>query len=564
MKSSRIRFSKVALGMMCATFIFNSCNVDIVPEDRFVEENVWVDEENIELYVNGLYAEFKKFEFGVFPNLGYDNAMDALADGMKFTSNTAGNGTVNLIISDESRFSPASVGLNYWTSGYERIRRINEFLAGLYTKSNLSAESKARFEGEARFIRAYCYFWLAKLHGSVVILKSIDEYNTKDHPRASEEVVYDFILEDLDFASQNLPLTVLGGKASKGAALAMKARVALYAASIAKYDQKQFNSDELTGISSSKTQDYFIKSKEAAEAVIALGKYNLEDNFATVFTNKNSLESIFKVDYAAPSVVHQHDLGYAPPADALGQTLVYGVPTAELVDAFEMSDGSPFSWSNTVHKENPYKNREQRFYASILYNGATWKNRVLNTSVSDVNEGFVQFASMGDPKRTVTGYYTKKFLDPTNTTFVQNKSTQSWNEIRLAEVYLILAEANAQINDFAGSVNALNTLRIKRGVGATNYSSISIAMERIEHERIVELAFEGHRFWDLRRWRKAHIVLNNKKMTGHKITVNGMTASYEVVPVDASDRQFSTRLYYLPIPEGEVQINESLTQIKGW
>jgi hypothetical protein len=107
-------------------------------------------------------------------------------------------------------------------------------------------------------------------------------------------------------------------------------------------------------------------------------------------------------------------------------------------------------------------------------------------------------------------------------------------------------------------------LRAKRGITGTNYSNLTSAMERIEHERIVELAFEGHRFWDLRRWRKAHIVLNNTKMTGHKITVSGNTTTYEVVSADASNRQFSTRLYYLPIPEGEVQINQSLTQIKGW
>lgn len=559
-----MKFSKVALGMLCATVFFNSCKIDIIPEDRFVEENVWVDEKNVELYVNGLYAEFKKFEFGMFPNLGYNNAMDALADGMKFTSNTAGNGTVNLIISDESRFSPASVGLNYWSGGYERIRRVNEFLNGLFTKSTLSDESKARFEGEAKFIRAYCYFWLTKLHGSVIVLKSIDEYKTKDHPRASEEAVYDFILEDLEFASQNLPQTVADGKLSKGAALAMKARVALYAGSIAKYDQKQFNTDELTGITSSKANEYFVKAKDAAESVIALGQYSLVDDFASIFTNKKNTESIFRIDYVAPALTHQYDLGYAPPGDALGQTLVYGVPTAELVNAFEMTDGTPFSWANASHSANPYVNREKRFYASILYNGMTWKGRVLNTSVADVNEGYIQFASMGDPKRTVTGYYTKKFLDPSNITFVQNKSTQSWQEIRLAEVYLILAEAKAQLEDFSGSVTALNTLRSKRGVSSVNFANLNVAMERIEHERIVELAFEGHRFWDLRRWRKAHLVLNNTKMTGHKITVNGANATYEVVPVDATNRQFSKRLYYLPIPEGEVQINESLNQIKGW
>lgn len=563
MNISNYKYKALSI-MGAATIFISSCNIDVIPQDRFVEENVWKDEANVEMYVNGMYAEFKKFQFGNFPNLGYDNSMEALADGMKFTSNTAGNGTVNLLISDAGRFSPASVGLNYWSSGYDRIRRVNEFLNGLHTKSSLDDAAKARFEGEARFVRAYCYFWLAKLHGTVVILQSMDEYASKDHPRASEEALYDFMLADLSFAGQNLPEKMASGKANKGAAYALKARIALYAASIASYDKKQFNADELTGIPAAKATAYYNVAKDAAQAVIDLGLYGLEDDFAAIFTNKNSKEAIFKVNYVAPEVVHQYDLGYAPPKDAPGQTSVYGVPTANLVDEFEMADGSKFSWSNPTHAANPYLNREKRFYASILYNGATWKGRVLNTSVDDVQEGFIAFGQMSDPKRTVTGYYTKKFLDPTNTTFVQNKSTQQWIELRYSEIYLILAEAKAHLDDFAGSLSSLNTLRQKRALPAVNYTNLADAMTSIGHERIVELAFEGQRFWDLKRLRKAHTQLDGKRVKGHRISNVGINLNYETVDADAVNREFPSRLYYLPIPEAEIQINKGLTQIKGW
>src|SRR5690606_4746953 len=221
-----------AMALFCSAFIsMNSCSIDVIPQDRYVEENIWADPSTIELYINGMYAEVKKFQFGLFPNLGYDNAMDALADGMKFTSNTPGNGTVNILISNASQFNPASVGLNYWQRGYERIRRVNEFIDGLYNKSLVNDQDKAKYEAEARFIRAYSYFWLAKIHGSVIILKSLVLYSDKDNPRSSETEVYDFIVDDLKFAAENLPKTHLRGRATKGAANALLSRVALYAGS---------------------------------------------------------------------------------------------------------------------------------------------------------------------------------------------------------------------------------------------------------------------------------------------------------------------------------------------
>jgi hypothetical protein len=486
---------------------------------------------------------------------------------MKFTSNTAGNGSVNILVSNSNQFSSASVGLNYWASGYERIRRINEMINGINTKSSLSDAQKQVYEAEGRFVRAYAYFWLAKIHGSVILFKSMDQYTEKDHERSSEEAVYDFILEDLQFAADHLPLNNLAGRATQGAAYTLMARVGLYAGSIAKYDLKQFNQDPLTGISQARSAEYFKKSADAAQKVIDMangGLYALDDNFASIFTNKNTKEAIFRVDFAAPDVTHQYDLGYAPPRDAQGNTLVYGVPTAELVNEFEMADGSKFSWQNAAQAAAPYTNREPRFYATILYNGATWKGRTLNTSTTDAIEGFTTFGASGDPKRTVTGYYVRKMLDPTNTTFVQNKSTQSWIEMRYAEVLLIMAEAKAQLGDFATATTYINQLRQKRGLNALSLANNNQAMAAVEHERKVELAFEGHRFWDLRRWRKAHLLLDNVKFTGHKISPNATGLTYEVVSADATNRSFSTKLYYLPIPENEVQLNGALTQIKGW
>lgn len=548
--------------LVFGTVLFQGCEIDIPLQDRYTEEAIWNDPTSTALYVNGLYAEFKRFQFGLFQNLGYDNATDALSDIMKYNATTAGNGTVNILVSDASQFNAGSVGLNYWASGYERIRRVNEFLHGLETKATLSDEQKLKYEAEARFIRGYAYFWLMRIHGSVIIYDNLEQYDIKDHPRASEDVCWNYIAADFAYAAEHLDRENLAGRATKGAAYGMLARTWIYAASIAEYDRGQFNSDPLTGVPQENATTYYTNAINAASEVVALadeGLYGLEANFASIFTNSNTREAIFQVDFSAPLLTHQYDLGFVPLGDAPGNALVYGGPTAELVDEFEMADGTGFSWDNPVHSADPYTNREPRFYATVLYHGAEWKGRTLDLSESST-EGFIQYGIMADPKRTVTGYYARKMLDPQNTNFVMNRSTQSWIELRYAEILLILAEAQAGANQLANAVATINLLRRERGLPNVSANTKTAVMALVEHERMVELAFEGHRFWDLRRWRKAHTVLNGTRFTGHKYTGIG----YEVVSVDNTDRSFTGALYYLPIPEIEVQRNNALDQITGW
>lgn len=548
--------------------VAQGCSIEEDPTDRYTNIAVYQNPANIRSYMLGMYNEFNTFKFGTFP-IGYDNATDALTDLMKYTSGVSGNGTVNILASDASRVNAASPQLSYWATGYNRIRRLNEFMKGLdeYAQG-LDENAKTAYQAEARFIRGYVYFWLVKLHGSVILLDQLT--TNKDNPRSSEDDCWNFVAADFAFAAEHLPKAwdpANTGRATKGAAYGMLARTWLYAASIAKFDKKQFNQDALTGVPESKANTYYDNAAKAAEEVFKLeneGYYALETNFASIFTNKNTKEALFKLDYSRPVLTHQYDLGFTPPRDAQGQALAYGVPTAELVDEFEMSDGSTFSWQNPTMAANPYSNREQRFAATILYNGATWKNRTLNTTPDDPIEGFIEYGASSEPKRTVTGYYAKKFLDPTNLDIVVNKSVQSWIEMRYAEVLLIHAEAKAMLNDVDGAKGSLNKLRNTRGLPNTPSQTSTELMTAIEHERIVELAFEGHRYWDLRRWRKAHTVLNNVRFTGHKVTPSGSSFNYETVTVDNANRQFTPALYYIPLPMDEDLRNDALEQIKGW
>ena len=563
----------IYLYLLSLTLFASSCSIDLVPTDRYTEEVIWDSENSIELYLNGLYQEFRTFEFGRFP-IGTDNATDGLTDIMKYTSMSSGNGTVNILASDASRYSATSPGITYWASGYTRIRRINEFLYGLKNYSKASEADQLRYEAEARFIRGYVYTWLARINGSFVIIDNLEGHTSLSNDRSSEDDGWNFIAADFAFAAEHLPKTWNGvesnkfiGKATKGAALAMLARTWLYAASIAEFDKKLYNSDPKTGVPHEKAKAYYDNAIAAAQAVVDLadeGYYDLESNFASIFRTSDNKESIFRIDYVTQFITHQYDFGFAPPGDAPGQAMVYGVPTAELVDEFEMADGSKFNWANPAHAVDPYANREPRFYATILYNGATWKGRTMNTTEGGGDDGFVQMGSVADPRATVTGYYAKKLLDPNNTTFIQDRSTQSWHEIRYAEVLLILSEAQILSDKLPEGKNTLNILRNKRGLPNVVANTKEQLFEAIQHERIVELAFEGHRYWDLRRWRLAHIKLDNVRFTGHKISNIGSGNIYETVPADTKDREFVGRMYYLPIPLAETQRNNGITPIQGW
>jgi len=542
--------------------------LDVIPTDRYTDAVIWQNPANTELYIAGMYTEFHRYAFGAMPGLGYSNSTDALTDILKYTSNSEGNGTANRLAFDPNRANASSPNINVWNASYQRIRRINEFLKGMELYAKMDEQTKLRYQAEARFIRGYCYFWLTKINGSVVLLDKLNEIDQKDNPRSSEDDCWNFVAADFAFAAEHLPKAWPGkeGRATKGAAYGMLARTWLYAASIAEYDRKQYNQDPLTGVPQSKAQTYYQRASAAAEKVMELaneGYYALETNFKDVFLKSNSKEGVFTVHYLRPSLTHQFDFEYVPPADVTGGGAI-GVPTAELVDHFEMADGASFNWNSPAMANNPYAGREPRFYASILYNGVTWKGRTINTAPENNVEGYVEFKSSSDPRKTVTGYYLKKMLDSTNTAILVQKSHQPWHEMRYAEVLLIHAEAMAKQNNLPAAKTSLDKVRSRVGLPGVAAGSQQEMMNAIEHERIVELAFEGHRYWDLRRWRKAHIVLNNRRVHGHKPVLAGNSYTYEVVDADKQDRLFPTSFYYMPIPQEEIVRNAAITQIHGW
>lgn len=259
----------------------------------------------------------------------------------------------------------------------------------------------------------------------------------------------------------------------------------------------------------------------AADEIKKLNKYDLMDEYKDVFKVAGNKEIIFSIAYKIPDMPHYFDRYFAPDGK---QGIRRAVPTSELVDSYDMADGTPFSWSGSMAKD-PYVGREPRFYASIIYNGATWKEKTIYTYV-DAENGFAAYRDNMNPgeKQTVTGYFIRKYLQENNTEFDDKGSDQFWIEMRYAEVLLNLAEALAEQDYAKNQDDALEALNeVRRRVDLPERTTQEAPdkdsfMKLLRKERICELAFEGFRYWDLRRWRLAGEVIDGKQAHGTKIT----------------------------------------------
>lgn len=536
--------------VISTVFLFMGCSDFLEPEPRakYSELDAWKSIENTYLYINGFYKPI--YEYGPY---GVKYAKVSLQDGfsdiLRYNANVMGGsgGDVNKVVYN-GNISPSGNILSDYDYEYNRIRRINEFLYGLATYVKYDKEVVKKMEAQARFFRAYLHFMLVRNHGSIVIRDNIDGPDEAFKARSPENECWDFIEKDLDFAAENLPYEWDKdnfGRLTKGAVYGFKSRVMLYA--------KRWD-----------------KAAEAAQKVIDKEGtlYDLLPDYADVFNQSDLCKETVLGYRFHEQLTHSilFDKLYSPKGDFDSQNTdvkCLAVPTQEMVDSYYMKDGSPFDWNNPEHAANPYKNREERFYASILYNGAPWKGRTIETFVGG-KDGFKEFGVENHPNATTTGYYIRKMINE-KTTDMERKGTTAWSEVRYAEVLLNQAEA---LNEAGKSAEALAPLnKVRRRAKLPDVTEVNQANLRqiIRHERKIELAFEGQRYWDLRRWRIALEVLGKKRMHGMKITKNeDNTFSYQIVDCDGKDRFFEERYYQFPIPSSEIKNNPKCKQIDKW
>ena len=524
-----------------------SCNdfLDLTPSDRVSDKAAWEKPEITDMYVNNFYEYlnvYSPFGSGQFQG----NLTEGLTDQLKYGSFVTGNraGDCNNYVFTPEIISSTGCMLNCWDPTYVRIRRINEFLAAMVKFSNYSPEMNLRYEAQARFFRAFLYFQLAKRHNAVIIYDNLDNMR-KDIELSTPEATWQFIYDDLTFAAENLPEAWNSeneGRVTKGAAYALLSRAMLYA---------------------ERWQD----ARTAAEQVFALGRYQLAPTYEQGYAGRNS-ESILEFKYQTTAPFHQWDRYMA-----LYHEYTTGgssTPTQEMVESYESMDGGKVDWTEW-HQENgtlrypPYRELEPRFAATVLYNGAKWKGKELENCVNGKYGIFVDYGTEPYPYgKTTTGYYVRKFRQESNYDLDNVPCTSTWVELRLAEVYLVHAEACFRLNDAGAAVRDLEKIRSRVGLPTDMGLSGENLFAAIRQERKIELAFEGHLWWDMRRWRLAEEAYTGIRTHGMKITKEGSGYRYTLVDCDGKDRTFLKRLYRLPIPDTELRNNSLMKQFDEW
>lgn len=542
------RLYLLGIGLMFTSQFLTSCHdlLEKDPTDSYSETVAWSSESSLDMYVTYLYKPLNGLS-----NFSSLSLTDGYTDLVKY-----GNGVPqtwsahNKILLQQNTITSDNNPMSSWGL-YTDIFRENVFLrdAGIYG-SKFNEDFLNTRIAEIRFIRAVNYARMIRIFGGVILrdeTNGVDSEGEKAKARATEAESWDFVLKDLEFAAKHLPKewdSKWDGRLTKGAAYAYMCRTALFA----------------------KRWDIAIT---ATDEIKKLNKYDLMDEYKDVFKVAGNKEIIFSIAYKIPDMPHYFDRYFAPDGK---QGIRRAVPTSELVDSYDMADGTPFSWSGSMAKD-PYVGREPRFYASIIYNGATWKEKTIYTYV-DAENGFAAYRDNMNPgeKQTVTGYFIRKYLQENNTEFDDKGSDQFWIEMRYAEVLLNLAEALAEQDYAKNQDDALEALNeVRRRVDLPERTTQEAPdkdsfMKLLRKERICELAFEGFRYWDLRRWRLAGEVIDGKQAHGTKITKKDDNSyTYEQVSCDDNiNRFFPERYYLLPIPVDELQNNPLCENNAPW
>ena len=411
------------------------------------------------------------------------------------------------------------------------------------------------WRAEARFLRAYFHFELLKRYGPIPIVTSTLSINGnyENTPRPTMKEVVDFIAKECDIAADTLELTPWRnvndafGRATKGAALALKSRLLLYAASPLYVDFGDTNeANKPTDVALWKA------AADAAKAVIDLNQYELASSYADLFKNDfQNKEYIFVRRYAANSDFEKSNF----PVSFGGKGGTN--PSQNLVDDYEMLDGTPFDWSDPAKAAQPFENRDARLGATILMNMAPFKGKKVATYPEGAD-------ASPNPNATKTGYYLRKFLN--EDVNIQTGGSSSGHVVplfRLAEIYLNYAEALNECDPTNPDI-PLYLNKVRNRASLPNVSALSQEQMRaaIQHERRVELAFEEHRSWDVRRWKIASSTLGAPLM-GVQIERKPL-GGYTYMPVKVEQRVFQPKMYWYPIPQSEVLKLKQWKQNNGW
>jgi hypothetical protein len=471
-----------------------------------------------------------------------------------------------------------------WSTVWANISNCNLFFDKIDEVPFGNEDERTSLKGQVRFIRVLMYHDLISRWGAMPIITKAYTLNDVDEIMATERANYpecvDFMVSELDKAASELPPSFSGadkGRATSVAALALKSRILLYAAS----DLMNVGvKDEYIGYLTP-DPDRWKKAAAAADSCIkqalknGYGLYDRYDdvkqNYIQLFLDGGNKEVIFDrqgTTSADGQAINTIDQTNGPSGYGLWGG---NVPLQEFVDAFEMADGSKFDWNNSTHKQDPYANRDQRLHAYVLCEGDAWREREVECFIdadADGNEltsGGRDSKYGGDSWNTsLSGYNMRKFMDES---YVPNswdcKTPKNWIWLRLAEQYLNLAEARYMEGGKEDAAReALNVIRKRAKMPDVTASGAEL-IDKIRNERRIELAFEEHRYYDVRRWKLGEEFLN-KTVTGITILKLPDGTKTYTPGKTVEERKFYEQMYWLPIPKGETDKNPRIKQNPGY
>lgn len=615
-----------------ASFLFYSCSdfLDLTPKDEYLEEDVFKDAGLVNSYLSNVYYSVQ--------HGAKESNLSGLTDDAYFTHNYGqiAINEANVSGSDLQWFNNDNCPFK-WSNRYKGIRYANMIISRIGEVTPMGGYDLDVMKGEAHFLRAYLYAELVRGFGGVPIVESIyglEDVEAMKQSRNTVEECLNYIIKDCDEAIKLLPETVAAknlGRATSGAAKALKARMQLHIASPL-YADRTINKLSVNQYSGDRKALY-TSAKNTAEEVINSGAYALIDcnaastletaeKFRRIILDKDNSEKIFTRQFLVKEryndLVRQHGPnGYS---NWSGVT-----PTQDLAQFFENEDGSISEEFNTAGQKitsNPYIGREPRFYATVGYDGGVWgrprpaQSAALDpTSLGQLQTGYYELTGVDSevlltlPDNTEitfkgvngvdtrqgpiekwngswTGYYEKRLVD-TSVDGQNFGQDVPWTYIRLAEMYLIAAEACIELEAFDEAITYLDALRTRIGMPDTKATltirgkSINQAdlREFLQRERRSELAYEESRYYDVRRWMIADKT-NNKKLTGILIYGKlkpGATQGrpyvhseekydYTYIVNDLSfreNRKWDNKMYFAPINRDEIKRNPNLVQNPG-
>ncbi len=531
--------------LLLGLFIISSCNdfLDQNPDSIFTDEDIFSDDKMITSVLANYYGQVDNWGEGIAENtdwqLVYTDDACLSNGGRDFTYNFDGNNG------------------DFWrVYDYKLIRNINQFLNGINTEtaSKLEDGFKKQVEGEARFLRAWTYFNMCRsLGGMPIVGDTIFKYDAGmdvsllQIGRSTEAEMYDYIIKECDEIALLLPeeKSLNAARANKWAALALKARAAIYAASLSKYNNLMTTpiktSGGEVGIPADRAQGYYQTALSAAKEIIDGGVYSLYNNnsdksvnfYEAIASKDNNNEVIWARDYVFPGDSHnftQHNMPRSVREDVGGTEIT---PILNFVEAFEYineRNGELKIYDeegNYIFYDNPediFADKDPRLGGTVIFNGAKYRNteiifqagqkyredgewKSLTGSVGSYdNDGDIITSEDGPINNTEvhvnkSGFCIRKFIDETTGSGTLGQGSEVWFPyFRYAEILLIASEASMELGEQVNALTYINEVRDRAGIQDLSL----VTLDDIVRECRVEFAYENHRFWDMKRWRLAH------------------------------------------------------------